>query len=184
MATFLVTNSFFPKNPKKFTVAIDKITKLTGEPGTKFSKKGSDDLFWEIHISVADAIDFDGNPIKSVWKDILSSETDTVDKLIVKAVNDMAADIDWSENGIFQQETDIEPPLVTETIPNDGDTNVNIHQPIYVVLEDLLPAKGIDIETVKLYVDGIEVVPTSIKGNPFKYILIYRSPFVLEEIEE
>lgn len=183
MATFLVTNSFFPKNPKRFTVSVDKITKVTGEPGTKFSKKGSDDLFWEIHISVADAIDFDGHPIKSVWKDVVSSETDTVDKLIVTAVNEMASSIDWSEGGIFEQETDISPPMVTSTVPSNGETDVSIFQPIYVVLEDLLPAKGIDVDTIKLYVDGIEVVPTSIKGNPFKYVLIYRSPFVLEEVE-
>jgi len=184
MATFLVTNSLYPANPKKFTVSIDKVIKPYGETGTKFSKKGSDDLFWELHIAVADAVDTEGNPVPSIWKDVVSNEETTVDALIVSAVNEIASRIDWSEGGTYEMMEDIYPPLVTSTVPASNEENVNIHQRIFVTIEDFLPAKGIDVDTIKLFVDGIEVVPTSIVGNPFRYEISYKVPYVLEQIEE
>ena len=107
---------------------------------------------------------------------------DTVDSTIVKGINTLSERIDWSQGGLFDFESDTSPPIVTETIPSPGEENVSIHQWIKVTLEDMLPASGIDMDSIKLYVDGVEVVPTDVIGNPFKLEIYYKPPSpVLEE---
>jgi hypothetical protein len=182
MATFIVRHHLYPRNPKKFTVSLDKVAKLVGEPNTIFPRKGSDVDFWEIRIAPPeDAIDIDGNVVKSLWID--TAIQDTIDSTIVGGINQLSELIDWSQGGEFEAEEDRYAPKVTETVPVPNEENVPIDQVIKIVLEDLLPASGIDMDTVKLYVDNIEIVPSEIKGNPFRLEVYYKPPSpVLEEI--
>lgn len=182
MVSFLVTNSLCPSNPKKFTVSIDRIIKPTGEPGTIFEKANSDDLFWELHIVAAESNDVNGDAVKSVWKDIVVGDENTISKLISAAILRISEQIDWTDGGLFSIEEDRYAPVVIETQPEINAENVSINQRIKVVIEDPLPGNGIDIGTIKFIVDGVEIVPDEIKGNPFRYELYYKPPIVYEEV--
>lgn len=181
MATFIVRHSNYPRNPKRFTISIDKIAKLSGEPNTIFPTGQKDFDFWEIRIAPPDdAVDGMGNIVKSLWID--TAIEDTIDSTIVRGINQLSETIDWSQGGQFEEEVDSYPPVVTHTVPAPNEENVSIHQWIKITLEDMLPASGIDLSSVKLYVDGVEVVPTDVIGNPFKLEIYYKPPSpVLEE---
>lgn len=180
MAKFIVRHSKYPRNPKAFVVSIDHVMKLTGEPGTIFALPRSDTNFWELHVAPPDdAIDALGNKVPSLWMGV--DIEGTVDATIVKAVNQISQQVDWSQNGLFEEEDDYGPPQVTATIPEDGQENVDLRQMIKITLEDRLPAVGIDLDSIVLTVDGVEVVPTQVKGHPFKVDIYYDPPHVIEE---
>jgi hypothetical protein len=182
MATFEVRHSEFPRNPKKFTVVLDKVVKNLGEPDTIFPEPGDDDVFWEIRIGVADAVDVSGETIKSLWVD--TAVEGTVDATIQRGINEISQLIDWSDNGEFIQEDDIYGPVVVSTFPSPNAKDVSIFSSIQIRLQDFLPAKGIDLSTIKLTVDGVQVTPDFITGHIFDTTVSYKPPAVFEERED
>ena len=182
MATFKVFHSLYPDNPKLFTIVIDKVHKLSGEPGTIFEKPGSDDLFWELRIAVANAVDDSGDPVPSKWMGV-SIEAD-IDATVSKGIQELSEIIDWSDGGTYSPGEDTRPPAVVSTSPAADSTDVSILSPIKIRLKDFLPAKGIDVSSIKLYVDDFLVTPDEIKGTPFDLEVRYMPPVVFEERED
>ena len=182
MATLTIRNSLFPKNPKKFTVVVDRIVKLVGEPATIFPNKEDDDIFWEIRIGVADATDISGNPIQSVWIDTAVEKS--IDGTITRGINEISQTIDWSDQGEFLEEEDKYGPVVVSTFPGNGQQDVSIFSSIQIRLQEFLPGVGIDFSSIKLTVDGVEVSPDQITGHPFDALVSYKTPMIFEERED
>ena len=170
MANFYVTNSLYPDNPQLFTITIKQVVKRAGEPNTVFNRDNRGELYWEACIATT-GITATGAPIPWQWVDVKGSEI-TVHELISNKINEMCSEIDWSQQGTFSIQQDRRSPVVTSQFPTPSQTGVALGSTIEIVLEDFLPSKGIDINTLSLKVKGIEVSPTVV-GNPFKYTISY-----------
>ncbi len=114
--------------------------------------------------------DIDGNPIDPEFINVVT--TGTVHLEIESALGRIGKQIDW---GAVQP--DIHPPKIREiTPPLDKTTDVSILSDIVVRLEEPLPAAGIDLSTVKLTLNGIDITnDLELRGNIFDLTVIYRT---------
>ena len=170
MANFYVTNSFYPNNPQLFTITIKQVVKKLGEPSTAFYRDNRGELYWEVCIATS-AITAAGAPLGTMWADIKGSEI-TVHELISNKINEMCAEIDWTNEGEYTIDQDRYAPRVVSQYPVAGQTDVPLGSTINFVIKDFLPSSGIDISTLSFKVRGIAVSPT-VTGNPFQYTISY-----------
>lgn len=90
-----------------------------------------------------------------------------------KALTELAEKIDW---GILEQDN-LE-PKITYIYPKDGDIDIPISSNVYITLIDPFPASLIDISTLQLKVNNIDITNTlkireksnevKIEWNPIK----------------
>lgn len=177
MATFYVTHHLYPDNPQMFVVDVQQIVKLSGEAGTAFSYRGRTEHFWEIIIYTSGKNSSDER-LGPYWLDMVGS-AETVNELINNKINDICSIIDWSKSWAYEDgyaatiSEDRYPPVVHWQYPSAGQVDVPIDSNIVVRLRDVPPAKGIDISTLTMKVDGFDVVP-DVYGNPFDYTLSFK----------
>ena len=175
MATFYAKHHLYPDNPQLFIIDVKQIVKLKGESNTKFFRNMRGEEYWEIAIHTS-AVDSSGNEIGSYWADVVATEA-TVHELVSNKVNEMCQDIDWTrsptQEELFLQQEDKFAPIIYWTYPSSGQVNVPINSTIVIRLRDVPPAKGIDISTLTLKVNGYDVVPT-IHGNKYDYEVSYK----------
>lgn len=178
MATVVVAPSLYPDNPQIFVLDIQKTVTLRGEANTDFHRNNRGELFWKAIIHTS-GVDSAGESLGPYWVDTYGSEQ-TFNELISNKITDICDLIDWTKSSIseddFQQQTDANPPVVYWQYPAPGQVDVPIDSIISIRLRDLLPAKGIDISTLVLEVDGFVVNP-DISGNKFDYVLEYKPQF-------
>jgi hypothetical protein len=170
LANFYVTHNKFPQNPQLFTIDIQRVVKLVGEPNTSFAYSRRGETYWEIHITTT-GTDINGDAIESSWIDVFDSE-ETIDEVIGSKLAEICGQIDWSNDGDFLLEEDRYVPYISYQYPAADQTDVPLHSSITIKVKELLPGEGIDIDTISLKVKGVSVVP-SITGNPFEYTITY-----------
>jgi len=176
MATFFVTHHIYPENPQFFLVDVKQIVKYPGEPRTSFWQNRRGELFWEVVIYTS-GMDSDRNILGPYWIDVTTTE-ETIDEIINNKIKDICDLIDWSITGLSEEEVyteqqDNTPPMIYSCYPANNQIDVPIDSRIIVRLRDLLPAQGIDVSSVRMWVDGFEIVP-EITGHKYDCIVSYK----------
>lgn len=108
----------------------------------------------------------------------VSDELD-LDLEIEKAVADISRQVDWEPLA-----DDTRPPFVTDVNP---DTYITpIQENVFVTITDLHPSQGIDIDSIEMIVNDIDVTSDlRITGDEFEYQVEWRPPSrVYEQLEE
>ncbi len=174
MVVFYLRNSKLPSGKiVPVTVSLNlevvkgqlSIPAVSGFP-TRADPEG--EQIWLLTLSTTES-DLSGNPINTERINIISE--DTVHDEIEAALGRIGAQVDW---GTLLP--DIRPPSVVELTPDINQTsNVKLGSNIIVRLKDALPAAGIDLSTVKMKVNDVDVTnDLEIKGNIFDLTLIFR----------
>ena len=171
MAHFYVTNSLYPENPQLFTITIKEIVKLSGEPGTIFSKGNIAEEFWELCISTS-GLTNSGTPISPEWIDVKGNKS-SIDELISSKVSDICSRIDWSQRGQFSLQQDRYSPIIIDQFPIPGQMGVPIDSVIKFILKEHLPGTGVDFDSIKLKIKGVEVKPLVV-GTPFNCEITFK----------
>lgn len=152
MADYLLRSSLNPSKVVRCTITFRQIVNK-GEAG---------EPVWLIEIGTIEP-DRYGERISPVF--IHHVLSDNLDEAIRKASNSIADKIDW---GITVE--DLRPPFVTYTFPNNGDEFASIHSDVIVDIKDVLPAAGIDLDSIRMTVNEIDVTDEiKIIGDPFEY---------------
>lgn len=157
MAEYILRNSLNPDKVVKCSITFRKITNKNeeGEP------------VWLIQIATMEPHK-DGGAITPVF--IHTASLDNIDVEINEATEKIAAQVDW---GVLKQDT--RAPIAYITSPL-GDV-VAINSDVVFDVEDLLPAAGIDIDSIKVFVNNMDVTnELEITGDPYKYTVIWK-PF-------
>jgi hypothetical protein len=118
-----------------------------------------------------DEVDKNGDPIKDVYANLVSLDniSDAIDLLVAK----ISKQIDWEPF-----DTDSIPPYVDSVYPVDY--IAKIHDPVEFVIKERLPSEGIDLSTLKVTANGIDITnEIDIKGNPYEYHLKWRPKFIV-----
>jgi hypothetical protein len=170
MANFYVTHHKYPDNPQLFTVNISLIVKRTGEPGTIFPYGRRGEKFWEIYIG-SSGVDENGDSVPPFWADIVTTETD-IDELVAQKIKLICDEIDWTKQGTYVEGSDSSEPYLEEQYPSNGQTNVPILSTIKLVLKEPLPGSGMNISSMYMKVNGVDVNP-SVYGHPYKYEIFF-----------
>jgi len=97
-------------------------------------------------------LDKNGNSIDDLIIENVTKEN--VKKEIARGLSLLAEQIDWDN-----LQTDVSHPRIKSIYPENNQENVPIHTNVDIKLRDEFPATGIDISTIKMYVNGIEVTP-------------------------
>ena len=113
--------------------------------------------------------DVNGDPIPPEFINVVT--TGTVHLEIEAALGRIGNKIDW---GTIRSDT--KPPRLREITPALNETTgVSIHSNIVVRLEEVLPAAGIDLSTLKIKVNDFDVTDDlELRGNIFDLTAIYR----------
>lgn len=173
MANFYVTHHRYPNNPQLFTVNLTKIAKKGGESNVNFKPAyPSAEPYWTLFIHTTGK-DSDGEDVDPVYMDVVGAETE-VNDIIDQKISELCSRIDWSQQGSYSSEEDENAPTVIFQTPTNGQEDVRINQSISIRVEDTLPGSGLDFESVRMVINGIEVNP-SIRGSKYNS-LFYFSP--------
>lgn len=176
MSTFFVTHHLYPENPQFFLVDVKQVVKFTGEPRTSFWQPRRGEHFWEIAIYTS-GIDSNRNSLGPYWLDVTTTE-ESIDELINNKIKDICNLIDWtksarSEEDIFTEQQDTTPPIVYSCYPENSQVDVPIDSRIIIRLRDLLPAQGIDLSSIKMYINDMEIVP-EVSGHRYDCVVSYK----------
>jgi hypothetical protein len=104
----------------------------------------------------------DGGDISPVYINYTSEKN--LDKEIKKATEKIAEQINWEP-----LIDDLRPPFVSYSNPINNET-VDIYSDVIVDIKDVLPAAGIDINSIKVIVNDIDVTDDiEVIGDPYYY---------------
>ena len=159
MAEYTIRNSLNPDKVVKCSITFRKITNKDerGEP------------VWLVHIAT-DEPHKNGGDIIPVFIHLANSNN--LDLEINRATEKIAAQVDW---GTLRE--DLRSPIVSIIEPFDDLENVSITSNIVFKIEDLLPAAGIDIDSIKMSVNGMDVTnELETIGDPYNYRVAWK-PF-------
>jgi hypothetical protein len=151
MTTFLVRD---PRNPSKvaaFGVAFRQLINKGGPEG---------EAIWVMEVS-ANVQGVVVTPSEFVYLTTL----DNMDLEIQKAVEKLAARIDWTP-----LLPDTNEPYVDAVSPSTYD--ISIHDRLYIVIKDPHPSSGIDTSSIKLLLNEIDATSgIKITGTPQEYVV-------------
>jgi len=157
MAEFFIRNTLNPNKAVRCDLTLRQIVpkNYEGEP------------IWVLEL-VTQELHRDGGNIRPVYINLVN--LDNLDVEINEAVEELSAQIDWAPLDI-----DIRAPVVTSYYPT-GDS-VSIEQHVVINLEELLPAEGIDPDSITMTINGLNVTPELIiEGDPYAYSVRWK-PF-------
>ncbi len=163
MAQFLLRNSL---NPQK--VVRCGITFTQTVP-----KGGEGEPIWVVEVAT-DEPHKDGGDIPPEFINLTT--LDNLDQEVEVAVEIISAKIDWTP-----LEEDVRAPLVESCSPSEYEASID--STIKIVIKDLLPAAGIDIDSIQMIINDVDVTgDLEISGDPYEYTVKW-IPFmrVLEE---
>lgn len=159
MAEYLLRNTLSPGKVVKCTITFRQLTNK-GEEG---------EPVWLVEINTAEPHK-NGGDIPPVY--IHYTSTDNLDEEIREATEEIARQIDW-----LPMDTDARPPFVSYTSPADDDSSVSIYSNVVVDITDLIPTAGIDIDSIEVIVNGIDVTnDIEISGDPYEYRVVWKPP--------
>lgn len=162
MAQFIIRNSLNPS----------KVVRL-GATFEQLVVKGSEgDHLWLVEVAT-DEPHKNGGEIPPEFINLTS--LDNLDEEMQKVIEIISNKIDWTP-----LEEDIRPPIVESCHPSDYTTSIETN--IAIVLKDLLPATGIDVDSIEMIIttDDKDFNVTSeleITGDPYEYIIGWK-PFM------
>lgn len=167
MAYFQVRNSL---NPGKLIVC--GITYKQVVP-----KGGEGEAIWVIEIATDEPHVTTSGTIPP-YHIVVTDELD-LDLEIEKAVAEISKQVDWEPLS-----GDTRPPFVNSVQPDSY--IVPIHENVILGIIDLHPSYGIDIDSIEMTVNGIDVTnDILITGDEFEYQVEWRPPSrVYEQLEE
>jgi len=156
MTDYLLRNSLNPNKVVSCTITFRQIVNK-GEEG---------EPVWLIEINTVE-LNKDGDPIPPVYIHYTSELN--LDLEIREATEYIASQIDWSP--ITE---DVRPPFVIYSFPSTPNEVVDIYSDVVVDIKDLLPSAGIDVSSVTVTVNGMDVSDEiEFIGDPYQYRLIW-----------
>jgi len=164
MAQFLIRNSLNPQKVVSCGITFEQVT----------TKGGMGEPIWVIELATDEPHKNGGN-IPPEFINLTS--LDNLDEEIEKAVEILSEKIDWTP-----LEIDLRPPFVESCYPSSYE--VDIESSIEIILKDLLPAAGIDIDSINMTINDFDVTSElEISGDPYEYTLKWK-PFIRVYSEE
>ena len=159
MANYLLRSSLNPNKVVKCTITFRQI-----------ANKGDDgDPSWLIEIGTVEPHK-DGGRIPPTF--IHNVTSTNLDEEIEKATELIAAQVDWLPELI-----DLRPPFVVYKSPANDDNSVSIDSDVIVDIKDIYPAAGIDISSINMTVNGIDVTSDlKVFGDPLDYRVKWEPP--------
>ena len=152
MANYLLRNSLNPNKVVSCTITFRQFIDKNAKDG---------ELRWVIEITTAE-LNKSGGKIAPVYINH-TSETN-LDLEIKKATEVISKQIDWEP-----VTSDIRPPFVSYCNIEEGET-VDINSDLVFTIEDILPAAGIDPNSIRVMVNGMDVADKlKITGDPYRY---------------
>ncbi len=159
MAEYILRNSLNPDRVVKCSITFRKLT----------NKDGEGEPVWLIQIAT-DEPHKDGGDITPVF--IHLATLNNVDSEINEATEKIASQVDW---GVLKEDT--RAPIVSIVEPVGYMGNVDIMSNVVFDVEDLLPATGVDMDSIKVLINGMDVTgEVDITGDPYCYKVIWK-PF-------
>ncbi len=168
MAQFLVRNSLNPNKVVRLGVTFEQLV----------IKGGEGDPIWLVEVAT-DEPHKAGGSIPPEFINLTS--LDNLDEEVQKVVETISNKVDWTP-----LEEDIRPPIVESCYPSDYITSIETN--IEIIIKDLLPATGIDRDSIQMIMtaDDRDFDITSeleITGDPYEYRLGW-TPFMRVYDEE
>ncbi len=153
MAEYLLRNTLNPNKVVKCTITFKQITNK-GEKG---------EPVWLIEIGTVEPHK-DGGKISPIF--IHYTNADNLDTTIKEATESIAKQVNW---GTLID--DLRPPFVINSFPKvDQSNRVGIYSSVIVDIQDILPAAGIDPDSIEVVINDIDVSDEiSLEGTPYKY---------------
>ena len=167
MAYFQVRNSL---NPHKVIVCGITYTQIV-------PKRNEGEAIWVIAVATDEPHATTSGVIPPYYIN-WSNELD-LDLEIEKAVAEISKQVDWSPLS-----EDTRPPFVDSVSP---DTYIQqMHENVLIGIVDLHPSLGIDIDSIEMTVNGLDVTnDLRIRGDEFNYQVEWRPPGrVYEQLDE
>ncbi len=158
MAQFLVRNSLNPQKVIKCGITFEQLTPKDdeGEP------------IWVIEIAT-DEPHKDGGDILPEFINLTS--LDNLDEEIEKAVKTISVQVDWTP-----LESDLRAPFVEACYPSDYEVSIESH--VKIILKELLPSAGIDVDSIQMTINDFDVTSElEVTGDPYEYTLKWK-PFM------
>lgn len=164
MADFFVRNGLNPYKIVRCTITFRQIINK-GEEG---------EPVWLIEIGTVEPHK-DGGPIHPVFIHYTSAES--LDLAIQEATETISKQVDW---GVFKE--DVTSPEVTYSYPNKA--VVPINSKVNVTIKDTLPAAGVNPDSIKITVNGIDVTKEiKLIGDPYEYNLTWQPKLLVYDYE-
>jgi len=151
MATYTIRNTLSPSKVVSCTVTFRSIINK-GEDG---------EPVWLVQINTSEPHK-NGGIIPAEFIHLVT--LDNIDAEIKKATERISVQIDWEP--LVSDET---APSVIDSSPNDNSV-VDINSDVWLDIKESLPAAGIDIDSVKMFVNDIDVSEQlDVDGDPYSY---------------
>lgn len=163
MAHFIVRNSLNPNKVVKFNITLQQQVLNTGEG----------EPIWTAEINTLETT-VSGVSIGPKYIHLRSLEN--LDEEVNKAVSELSEQVDWSP-----RQDDSRGPYVSSYLPT-GSSSVNIDSKIQLVIKESLPSSGIDINSLSVELDGIDITnEVEVSGDPYEYNLKWKPRTVIYE---
>ncbi len=157
MAEFFIRNSLNPYKTVKLGVTFRQMV----------LKNNDGELVWLVEVNTEEP-DVDGNEIPPEYVHLTSLSN--LDKEIQKISSVIASKVDWEP-----LVEDTRPPYVTAVAPSEY--LVDIDEDVLATIKESLPSAGIDIDSIKMTVNGIDVSSEiKITGDPYEYSIRWSPP--------
>lgn len=152
MVDYLLRNSLNPNKVIKCTITFRQVA----------NKQNNGDAVWLIEIGTIEP-DKDGKAIKPIF--IHTTPSMNIDAAIKKATEEIAKQVNWGTLLV-----DLRPPFVTHFSPGAKEKIVSINSNVVIDIKDILPAAGINPDSIEVIVNDIDVSEEiSIDGDPYEY---------------
>ena len=156
MATYLLRNSLNPGKVVGCTITFRQL----------INKGDNGESAWVVEIRTNEPHK-DGGSILPVFVHYTSA--DNLDEAIGQATKSIANQVDWEPLSV-----DYRPPFVLFHSPQNGDV-VDIYSDVIIDIKDLLPAAGIDPDSIEVVINNIDVTnEVELTGDPYEYRLIWK----------
>ena len=158
MAEYLLRNSLNPNKVISCSITFRQIINK-GEDG---------EPVWLLEVATKEPNKDGSGPIPPEYVHYTNKKN--IDDAIKKATENIAKKVDWSPIYL-----DNRPPFVSSSEPQQGVTS--IFSNVVVKLKDVLPSAGIDLSSIKIIVNGVDVTSESnITGDPYEYDIVWIPP--------
>jgi len=159
MAEFIVHNSMNPHKAVKFGITYRQLVDKNRYDG---------ELMWVLEVATDEPDATTSGVIPPYFVTLV--DLDDMDEEIEKAVVALSEKIDWSP-----LQNDVRPPFVDSISPYTY--IAKMHSNVKVTIKDLHPSAGIDIDSIQMFINDIEVTSDLLfTGDEFDYRVEWRTP--------
>jgi hypothetical protein len=155
MSEFLLRNSLNPNKVVQCTISFRQLV-AKGDEG---------EPVWLVEIGTLEPHKTTASGYKNIDPVFIHyTSSINLDAAIKEATETIAAQVDWEP-----LDEDLRPPFVSYSSPIDGEV-VGIYSDVIIDIKDVLPAAGIDIDSITMSVNGFDVTSEiDIDGDPYEY---------------